>query len=133
MKLSLQVDDQGFDISSSQISMAPGEDRQRLNEGLETLAGASRGALFKLVGDPAGVFDRIEAELAGYYLLGVETDPRDRDGKQHPVKVEVARRGAIVRARRQVLTPIAAPAASAVGAAGQPEGFHRAAAEVYRS
>ena len=85
--------------------MTPGQDRQRVDEGLETLADASRGALFRLVGDPAGVFDRIESELAGYYLLGVETDPRDRDGKLHPVKVDVAMRGANVRARRQVLTP----------------------------
>ena len=117
----LQVDDQNFDITNGRIPMSPGQDRQRVNEGLETLAGTSRGALFKLVGDPAGVFDRIESELSGYYLLGVETDPRDRDGKLHPVSVDVPMRGANVRTRRQVLTPVAAPvapSASPAGAAG---------------
>jgi VWFA-related protein len=112
----LQVDDLGFDITNARMPIASGADRQRMNEGLETLAGASRGALFRIVGDPAGIFDRIESELAGYYLLGVETDPRDRDGKLHPVKVDVPVRGAIVRARRQVLTPSTMPAASASGA-----------------
>src|SRR5207253_30949 len=46
---------------------------------------------------------RIEAELSGYYLLGVESDARDRDGKPHPIRVDVPRRGALVRSRRQML------------------------------
>jgi VWFA-related protein len=124
----VQVDDQQFDVTNTKVPMTPMQDRQRTNEGLETLVGASRGALFRLVGDPAGVFDRIESELAGYYLLGVETDPRDRDGTQHPIKVEVAMRGATVRARRQVLTPAAAiaPAAGDAPSAAPPAPSGRA-------
>src|SRR5207249_3426790 len=73
-----------------------------------TLAGSARGTLFTVAGTGSGIFNRIEAELAGYYLLGVESDSRDRDGKPHPVRVDVPRRGAIVRARRQLVTASAA-------------------------
>src|SRR6185503_9106714 len=78
-------------------------DRQTRAEGLDTLAGAARGALFNVTGTGDALFERIESELAGYYLLGIESDPRDRDGKSHGVRVDVPRRGATVRTRRQVL------------------------------
>ena len=78
-------------------------DRMTMNQGLETLAGATRGALFTVTGAGASVFQQIESELSGYYLLGVESDPRDRDGKPHPIRVDVPRRGAVVRSRRQLL------------------------------
>jgi VWFA-related protein len=105
---SLLLDDNLFAASEAKIPIAPTTDRRVRSEGLETLAGAARGAVFNLVGTGGAVFDRIESELTGYYLLGVEADPRDRDGKPHPVRVDVPRRGAIVRARRHFVT--AAPA-----------------------
>jgi len=80
--------------------MATMDDRYVRAEGLELLTSASRGALFNIVGTGAGVFDRIEAELSGYYLIGVESNPADRDGKTHSVRVEVNRKGLIVRSRR---------------------------------
>src|SRR4029077_7572678 len=46
---------------------------------------------------------RRPAELSAYYRWGVESDGRDKDGKPHPVRVEVARRGAFVRSRRQLI------------------------------
>ncbi len=106
----LQLDDQIFDASNAKMPQAPGADRQARSEGLETLAGSARGALFRIAAGAEPVFARIEAELSGYYLLGVESDPRDRDGKSHPVRVDVPRRGALVRARRQMLTASAAAA-----------------------
>src|SRR5213080_1927112 len=78
-------------------------DRQARGEGLETLAGAARGTLFTVTGSGELLFSRLESELSGYYLLGVESDARDRDGKIHPIRVDVPRRGAIVRSRRQLL------------------------------
>ena len=48
--------------------------RQAQTEGLDNLAGASRGALFTVTGTGAGLFDRISSELSGYYLLGVESE-----------------------------------------------------------
>jgi VWFA-related protein len=107
----LQLDNQLFDLSDGRASRNPMGDRRALAEGLEMLAGAARGALFTVAGTPEALFDRIEAEISGYYLIGVESDAKDRDGKPHPIRVDVPRRGAIVRSRRQYINAAAdAPA-----------------------
>jgi hypothetical protein len=49
--------------------------------GLEALANAAGGYLFTINGAGSGVFERLQAELSGYYLVGIQPDPRDRDGK----------------------------------------------------
>ena len=103
----LRLDHDAFDASESRVAIDAGGDRSALLSGLETLAGAARGAVFNVVNSGAQVFERIETELAGYYLLGVESDPRDHDGKAHPIRVEVARHGATVRTRRQIVTTAA--------------------------
>ena len=99
----MKLDNQLFDASMARMPLNPFADRQAQTEGLEMLAGASRGTLFTVTGSGELLFSRIEAELSGYYLLGVESDPRDRDGKPHPIRVDVPRRGATVRSRRQIL------------------------------
>jgi VWFA-related protein len=99
----LRLDNQMFDMSDSRAPVNPFVDRQTRAEGLEMLAGAARGTLFTVSTSEAPFFERIESELSGYYLLGVESDPRDRDGKPHPIRVDVPRRGALVRSRRQIL------------------------------
>ena len=99
----LRLDSQLFDIADARAPISPFADRQAQGEGLETLAGATRGALFNVLGSGDAIFDRISSELSGYYLLGVESDARDKDGKPHPIRIEVSRRGAIVRSRRQLL------------------------------
>jgi VWFA-related protein len=99
----LRLDNQMFDITDSRAPVNPFADRQTRAEGLEMLAGAARGTLFTVATAEAPFFERIEAELSGYYLLGVESDPRDRDGKPHPIRIDVPRRGAVLRTRRQIL------------------------------
>jgi VWFA-related protein len=99
----LKLDTPLFDITSARAPINPFGDRQAQNEGLEMLAGATRGALFTITGTGAALFDRIASELSGYYLLGVESDGRDKDGKPHPIRVDVPRKGAIVRSRRQLV------------------------------
>jgi VWFA-related protein len=99
----LRLDTPLFDASAAHAPVDAFGDRQTQSAGLETLAGAARGALFNVTGTGTALFERIESELAGYYLLGVESDPKDRDGKPHPIRVDVPRRGAIVRSRRQIL------------------------------
>lgn len=105
----LQFDDEA-DIADSgrRVFQAVNKDP----DGLEMLAQLTRGALFRVSTGAGPVFRRIESELSGYYLLGVESDPRDRDGKAHPVRVNVARRGATVRERRQMLNEVEAAAPS---------------------
>jgi len=111
----LKLDNQLFDITDARIPINPFADRQARSEGLELLAGAARGTLFTVTGTGQTLFERIESELSGYYLLGVESDARDKDGKSHPVRIEVPRRGAIVRSRRQLLgTPADQRAARAL-------------------
>ena len=80
---------------------SPLRDRRLGEEGLELLAGLARGALFRDVGAGGRSLERLSRELSGYYLLGVEPADTDRDGKHHQIEVDVSRRGAIVRARRQ--------------------------------
>lgn len=101
----LKLDDQLFQsMASEQRSpMATMDDRYVRAEGLELLSSASRGAMFNVVGTGAGVFERIEAELSGYYLLGIESSPADRDGKSHSVRIDVSRKGLTVRSRRALV------------------------------
>jgi VWFA-related protein len=99
----LKLDSQLFDIADSRAPANPFADRQARSEGLELLAASARGTMFTATGTGQALFARIESELSGYYLLGVESDPRDRDGKPHGVRVEVPRKGALVRSRRQIL------------------------------
>jgi VWFA-related protein len=102
----LKLDEPLFDVQNAQISTSPFEDRRARAQGLEALSGAGRGALFKVTGTGDAIFERIESELSGYYLLGVETSPRDGDRKPHPLRVEVSKKGAAVRSRRLWLTPV---------------------------
>ena len=100
----LRLDSQLFvDVSSARAPFNAFGDRQAQSEGLDLLAGAARGALFNVTGTGAVLFDRIASELSGYYLLGVESETRDKDGKPHPIRVDVPRKGAIVRSRRQMV------------------------------
>lgn len=90
-----------FDATQSQLPPTPTADRDLQVQGLDLLAGMTRGATFRVYGSSDAVFERITLELSGYYLLGVETTPPDRDGKRHQIRVEVRRRGVTVRARRE--------------------------------
>jgi VWFA-related protein len=110
----LKLDNQMFDLSDGRAPINPFGDRQARAEGLEMLAGAARGALFTVTGTGEPLFERIESELSGYYLLGVESDARDKDGKSHSVRIDVPRRGAIVRSRRHLLNTVADRRARAV-------------------
>jgi VWFA-related protein len=101
----LKLDDSLFTTSADTARMptALSADRLVRAEGLEQLAAVTRGSLFNVIGTGAGVFDRIESELGGYYLIGVDSTPSDKDGKAHPIRVDVARRGLTVRARRALV------------------------------
>jgi VWFA-related protein len=96
----LHLDNRLFDIAEPRLPVAPMADRQMLVEGLEVLAGAARGAMFNITGNAAAAFQQIESELSGYYLLGIESGPDDKNGSAHPLRVDVGRRGAVVRSRR---------------------------------
>ncbi len=89
------------DASSARRSATVREDRELRQQGLEALAARSRGALFDSTASTEIALDRVLQEMSGHYLLGVEPTQKDRDGKAHQIRVQVRRRGATVRSRRE--------------------------------
>lgn len=79
------------------------EDRAFLEFGLETLANVARGVVLR--GFSENAFERIAREISGHYLLGFEAEAPERDGKNHGMKIEVARPGVTVRTWRAVTIP----------------------------
>ncbi|HUR41602.1 MAG TPA: hypothetical protein VM240_10605, partial [Verrucomicrobiae bacterium] len=105
----LKLDDQLFSASATERSapVAPMNDRIVRGQGLDTLVAASRGTLFNVIGSAETIVERLQAELSGYYLLGVESAPSDKDGKAHPIRVDVSRRGLTIRSRRALMASTA--------------------------
>lgn len=89
-----------FDIDDT---AAPGVSRfyedGLLAEGLEQLAGQTRGTIATVTGSAQIAFDRLGRELSGYYLLGFEPTAADRTGRERRIRVQVKPRGLTVRAR----------------------------------
>lgn len=113
----LRLDDSLFQMAASEarMSMSRMDDRLMRAQGMDTLVSASRGSLLNVMGNGVSAFQRIESELSGYYLLGIESGGADKDGKAHPIAVESTRRGLTVRTRRMIIaTPEenAAPASA---------------------
>jgi VWFA-related protein len=72
--------------------------------GLEQVAGMAGGAVMRVQGtSPDAAFNRVLSETSAHYLLGVEAQSEDRDGRSHPIQVKVKRRGVQVRSRTQVV------------------------------
>lgn len=96
----LMLDAQRNDISQARMRPTMTEDRAMRESGLEDLAAQSRGSIYRVIGTGEGVFERIAAESAAYYLLGVEEGATDRDDKTHRIDVAIRRRGVTIRSRR---------------------------------
>ena len=102
----LQLEPSPVDVTQQRIVMSEAEDRHAHRGGLDTLAGMSRGTVFRVAAGAEYAFERIGRELSGYYLLGFEPEEGDRDGKGHGLKVQVARRNVSVRLRDRVVIPL---------------------------
>jgi VWFA-related protein len=105
----LKLEDQSFDVSRRQAPTARFEDRVVQGEGIERLTNVARGALFHVTTGADPIFERIEAELAGYYQLGFESAGLTGGQPPRPVSVTVERRGAVVRSRRRVGGTVRSP------------------------
>ncbi|HYN09035.1 MAG TPA: VWA domain-containing protein [Vicinamibacterales bacterium] len=74
--------------------------------GLEMVAGTAAGRVIRVRGtSPEVAFDRVLRETSAHYLLGVECSEEERDGRPHPIRVRVKRKGAEVRSRSEVIIP----------------------------
>ncbi len=100
----VMIDDEAFsDMTRDRAGPTRTFDRENEESGLYAIAAYTGGGLHRVVQDDAGpAFARIERELSGYYLIGVEPLPEDLDGKSHGIDVSVRRHGATIRARREV-------------------------------
>jgi VWFA-related protein len=108
----LLLDVPQFEASQAARPTTPRQDRDLQVQGLEQLAGASRGELYRINTTAEFAFDRISRSLDGYYLLGVESRPEDRNGRRHRIGVKALRRGVSIRSRRSFLTSMSAKATS---------------------
>ncbi len=97
------------DASRARPAASYTADRILEEDGLALMAGATRGDVFRIMGNSEFAFQRLSLELSGYYLLGFEAEAGDRNGRPHAIKVDVKRRGATVRSRREfTIDPVAA-------------------------
>lgn len=88
------------DMVQSVLPTSPMQDRALQSSGLEELAAMTRGSLFRVLGTGQSAFDQLASNLSGYYLIGVEEEPSDRDTKRHRLDVQVRRRGVTLRSHR---------------------------------
>ena len=105
-----------FDAAVSVAPVNAREDRDLMISSLEALAAQARGSLFRINTTAGFAFDRIARAIDGYYLLGVEARPEDRDGRRHRIAVRSSRRGVTIRARRTFLAPVSVTPATAADA-----------------
>jgi len=74
--------------------------------GLERVAAEAGGEYFKVAAGTGDLFfSRVLKETSAYYLLGVQPEAVDRDGRVHFIKVKADAKNATVRARQQVTIP----------------------------
>jgi VWFA-related protein len=102
----------------NRVSPTFAEDAALEREGVENATSAAGGTFMEAIGTFGQYFDRVATELSAVYLLGVEVQPTDRDGKTHHVRVAVDRRGVEVRARKEYLIRpvVPVPPSPSVGA-----------------
>jgi VWFA-related protein len=73
--------------------------------GLELFNGSAGGTFLDVTTGPDFAIDRVIRETSKYYLLGVEPEAADRDGKPHQIRVRVKQGGTNVRNRPMVVIP----------------------------
>ena len=98
----LHLDEPYFDASEAKMSPTRQDDLALGENGLNLMAGLTRGSLTRVVANADFAFNRLGLELSGYYLLSFEPEAGDRDGKTHKIKVGVPNRsGTEIRARTE--------------------------------
>src|SRR6201988_3932105 len=90
---SLLLEASQTDASRRQPEAQVSANRAFREQGLDRIAEATRGDVFRVVSNSDFAFERLARELSGYYLLGFEPEDRDRGGRPHTIDVMVKRRG----------------------------------------
>ena len=71
--------------------------------GLDLFNGSAGGTLMEVNAGPDFAIERLMRETSAYYLLGVQPEDADRDGRGHAINVRVNQRESNVRNRRTVV------------------------------
>lgn len=95
----LQLETPDLDASTEKVSPTLYADRRLFADGLERLAGAAKGGLFRLVGSDPYPFRKILSEISAHYLLAFAAEGADTDGRVHRIGVRVRPEGVTIRAR----------------------------------
>jgi hypothetical protein len=74
-------------------------------KGLDVFNGTAGGTFLEVNTSADFAIARMMRETSAYYLLGVEVEPADRDGRSHRIQVKVNQRGSLVRNRASVVIP----------------------------
>jgi VWFA-related protein len=98
---SLLLERSQTDASQRRPEVDPAGNRAVREQGLNYIAQATRGDVFRVLSNSDFAFQRLARELSGYYLLGFEPEQGDRSGAAHMISVNVKRKGVTVRSRRQ--------------------------------
>ena len=99
-----------FSADRLKAPATPFEDQAALSAGLQMLAGMSAGSLFTVSAGADAAFDRVARETSAAYVIGLEPEPADRDGKAHRIQVRVRVPNTTVRSRASFIVPAAASA-----------------------
>lgn len=94
-----------FSAEFGKINNTLFQDMDLFGFGLEKFAGAAGGRFYEIRVDSDPFVARVMRETSGAYVLMVEPLPRDRDGKDHFVRVTTKARGATVQHRLIVKIP----------------------------
>lgn len=96
-----------MDVHDTRQNYTAADDHDLAKSGLELLVGRGGGLIFDVVGSGSHFFDRLSLEMSAYYLIALDPEPADRDGKPHKITVKVTRPGLTVHARPEFVVPAA--------------------------
>jgi VWFA-related protein len=103
--------------ASSDALRSRGLDDRLGFDSMSELASATRGTALRALDNATAALGRIDAELAGYYLVSFERDASDRDGQRQTIAVKINRPDVDVRARKEFTPGAGKPIALRPGAA----------------
>ncbi len=102
----LYIEQMAFGQVKRPLSPTFADDERMFLYGIDNVTAQANGTLIQATGKVETAFERVATEMSGSYLLGIEVEPSDRDGRPHQVSVKVNRPGVEVRARkRYVIQP----------------------------
>ena len=97
---------ESFAVGSRRTSVLSGRARSIYTRALEEFSEPSGGLLLtSSAGSGSSEIDRMAEQASSYYMLGVEPDARDRDGRPHRIRMRVDQPDVRIHHRQLVVVP----------------------------